>query len=355
MRTARGNWVAFLIGLGFAVLTAEAILQVHYRYRHGLWLFQERDNFIVDYIIGASDPREYTLQPGYSAKNLSINSDGYRGWPVCPTDPTPLICVLGDSVPFGIGVKDRETYPFLLQAELRKAGVRANVLNAGVPSYNLAQAFARYHYEVSPRYLPALVIVQSANDVMLVTHYREKWRPGVTWATIRMKGGLNRSGAAAKLALVNYGRQALGKTAPEEEFHREYAPDRMVTGIRGVLRKHLAYFVERKIPVILLPNDPFYYSAAGDARNRGLKRWSEFAFYHRVWAPLVDAYNRVLADAAEPARGVYFFDSRSLMDARERERLYGDFIHLSPAGNVLLAKALAEFIHREKLIPGSKE
>lgn len=346
MRIRPGNWIAFLIGLACAVLLGETILQGHYRYRHGRWLFQEQDAFVIDYIISAPDRREYTLQPGYSGKNLSINADGYRGWPVCPTDPTPLICVLGDSVPFGVGVRDNQTYPFLLQAEINKSGLVANVLNAGVPSYNLRQAFERFRKEVSPRYRPALVIVQSANDVMLVTHYRDKWTPGVTWATVRMKGGLNRSSFTAKWALYNYGLEAFGKAGPEEEFHREYAPDRMVDGIGRILKEQLAYFSGLNIPVIFLPNDPFYYPGADDSRNRKLKRWREFAFYHRMWAPLVDRYNQTLAEAADPKKGVYFFDSRPLMDSRGREGLYVDFIHLSPAGNALLAEALAEFIRR---------
>lgn len=351
MRIGGGNLIAFFIGLACAILLGEAILQSHYRYRHGRWLFHERDTFVIDYIIPAPDRREYTLQPGHLEKDMSINAEGYRGWPVCPADPTPLICVLGDSVPFGIGVRDKQTYPFLLQSELRKAGLRVNVLNAGVPSYNLRQAFERFRKEVSLRYKPDLVIVQSANDVMLVTHYREKWNPDATWATVRMKGGVNRSRFLAKWAFYNYGLEAFGKSAPEKEFHREFAPDRMAEGISRMLKVQLDYLAGLKIPVILLPNDPFYYPGAGDSRNRELKRWWEFAFYHRMWAPLVDRYNRILADAADPDRGIHFFDSRALMDGLGREGLYADFIHLSPAGNALLAKALAEFIRGENLLP----
>ena len=351
MRTIRGNLLAFLLGLAGAILLGEAILQAHYRLTNGRWLCRSQDIFVIDYIAPAPDRREYTLKPGYAAKGLSVNKDGFRGKPIPPGDRAPLICVLGDSVPFGVEVRDEQAYPFLLQAELRKSGRRVNVLNAGVPSYNLRQAFERFRYEIAPRYRPALVIVQAANDVMLLTHYREKWTPDVTWATVRMKGGLDGSGFLARCALYHYAAAAAGIfPGREKEFHREHAPDRMAEGVRETLVEQLAYFRRLDIPVILLPNDPFYYSGPDKNLNRKLKRWQEFAFYHRIWSRLVDRYNEVLAQAAVPGQRIYFFDSRTTMDARGREGLYADFIHLSPAGNALLAKALAEFIRREGLL-----
>jgi lysophospholipase L1-like esterase len=352
VKTIRGNFLASLLGLTFSFLVGEAILQGHYRVRNGQWLFRQKSNFIIHYIAPAPDRREYTLKPGYVEEGLYINENGFRGSLISPNDPAPLICVLGDSVPFGVDVPDDQTYPFLLQAELCKSGQRVNVLNAGVPSYNLRQSIDRFRYEVVPPYRPGLVIIQAANDVMLATHYREEWTPDVTWATVRMKGGVDYSCAIGRCALYRYvTRAARIHAAREKEFHKEFAPDRMIEGIQDTLARELSRFTRRGISVILLPNDPFYYSGPDRTRNRQLKRWWEYAFYHRIWNRSVDRYNQALADAASRASGVYFFDTRTIMDTQDRGKMYVDFIHLSPAGNAVLAKTLAEFIRRGKLIP----
>jgi len=97
------------------------------------------------------------LKPGFQGEfqgqRVSINRLGLRGAEVpAVRDPrTPRIVCFGESVTFGYGVADTETYPERLQAALAAAGVDAQVLNAGVTGFTSHQVRA-----LAARILPEL-------------------------------------------------------------------------------------------------------------------------------------------------------------------------------------------------------
>jgi lysophospholipase L1-like esterase len=87
----------------------------------------------------ASNPRGYFEPDGGVRK--TINSLGLRGEEVRPEKPpgTYRILGLGDSITFGVGVRDSDTFLRQLQARLNSnapEGRRFEALNAGVQGYN---------------------------------------------------------------------------------------------------------------------------------------------------------------------------------------------------------------------------
>jgi lysophospholipase L1-like esterase len=98
----------------------------------------------------ADPPRGYRLTPGFRGRmtnrveydtEVAINRQGLRGPEVEPLPPGGLrILVLGDSFAFGVGAEQEESYPARLEEILRNRGVRAQVLNAGVPGYSVPDA-----------------------------------------------------------------------------------------------------------------------------------------------------------------------------------------------------------------------
>ncbi len=87
----------------------------------------------------------WSLKPGFSGiflgNRVSINSLGLRGPEVelpKPAGRTRIVC-FGDSVTFGYGVADDESYPAVLAAALRARGVDADVIDAGVTGYTSHQ------------------------------------------------------------------------------------------------------------------------------------------------------------------------------------------------------------------------
>jgi len=66
-----------------------------------------------------------------------INSEGFRGGQVRGKSPgVPRVAVFGDSIAFGYWVAERDAFPAQLESILAP---RAEVLNLGVPGYNLDQ------------------------------------------------------------------------------------------------------------------------------------------------------------------------------------------------------------------------
>jgi hypothetical protein len=93
----------------------------------------------------------YELIPNLSGvtlkfKPVDINSDGFRG-PVYPRQPRPgtiRILGIGDSVMFGWGVREEDSYLRVLEGMLsqHKSDTRFEVINTAVPGYNTAMEVA---------------------------------------------------------------------------------------------------------------------------------------------------------------------------------------------------------------------
>jgi len=89
------------------------------------------------------------------------NSQGFRGtkeYEIIPPKECFRIVVQGDSVTLGYGVKDNETYSYLLQEMLNKDGFRAEVINMAVSGFGTAEEIIQFH-EVAKKYKPDLVIL----------------------------------------------------------------------------------------------------------------------------------------------------------------------------------------------------
>ena len=82
------------------------------------------------------------------------------------TDPgAPVILCVGDSSTYGQGVRMEESYPYQLQAKIRKMGYRVNVVNRGIPGVNTS--VIRYYLPAWLReYRPvAVIILASVNNI----------------------------------------------------------------------------------------------------------------------------------------------------------------------------------------------
>jgi acyl-CoA thioesterase-1 len=77
--------------------------------------------------------------------------------------PVPLVIFLGDSLTAGLGLEENQAYPALLDRDLRRAGIPARVINAGVSGDTTAGGLARLGWLLNQH--PALVVVGlGAND-----------------------------------------------------------------------------------------------------------------------------------------------------------------------------------------------
>jgi lysophospholipase L1-like esterase len=100
---------------------------------------------------------------------VTINSQGFRGRPAASPKPEGQyrIVFIGDSVTFGRGVNDDETFPARAEALLRERfpHMAVDVINAGVDGYNTRQAVGRLR-RLLPDLQPDLVLLGFySNDV----------------------------------------------------------------------------------------------------------------------------------------------------------------------------------------------
>lgn len=111
------------------------------------------------------DPRiNYDLKPSMRVRALrsviTTDSRGFRSPE--PDAAKETIAVLGDSIVFGYGVEDDETVAARLAASLEH---RYNVVNAGVPGYNLRQEAATYATKLRALDPVMLILVFYGNDL----------------------------------------------------------------------------------------------------------------------------------------------------------------------------------------------
>src|SRR3954447_14578051 len=74
---------------------------------------------------------------------VRINRLGIRGPEIGPRRPgVRRVLVLGDSFTFGTGVEEEEAFPARLAAELTRAGIPAEGINAGMGAYGVPDEVA---------------------------------------------------------------------------------------------------------------------------------------------------------------------------------------------------------------------
>lgn len=105
----------------------------------------------------------WTNRPGARSANglYRANASGLRSDREYSTEPSEgvlRIGLFGDSFVHGDGLELEASLAPLLEAALGQRGVRAEVLNFGVPGYGIDQAYLRYRQQ-GGRFRPALVVL----------------------------------------------------------------------------------------------------------------------------------------------------------------------------------------------------
>ena len=232
------------------------------------------------------DPRiGFTLDPGYRGEKVyrsaaggtlvhraevSVSSDGFRGRGLVGRDPTAtdatVILGVGDSLTFGVGVADEETYLAELERQLQTRGA-VRVLNAGVPAWNLSQE-VRWIEERTAGIAPDVILLGFyVNDLEVANTYltgefdqlQSLQLDAPPWAAL--EGGVRARSHLVNLAARWRERRRLAQRHLEtysdlrkllrDRFADERAP-RLLTGYYGRLADHCAANDARCV-VVLFP------------------------------------------------------------------------------------------------------
>ncbi|NVJ48684.1 MAG: SGNH/GDSL hydrolase family protein [Cytophagia bacterium] len=118
----------------------------------------------------------YTNTPNYKFEDNKHNSLGYRGEEIeieKEQGKARIVCI-GGSTTYSDGVKDyKESYPYLLEKDLVRRGINAEVINAGTPGYYTIQNLQNYYLKIHELKPDFVIIYHGINDL----HTRLVWPP----------------------------------------------------------------------------------------------------------------------------------------------------------------------------------
>jgi len=133
-----------------------------------------REIWQIDGVFQIDEDLIYSLRPSSSrvltteefTEQATVNERGLRDGPLKkPSSFQKRIVVLGDSMTFGHGVNQDETFPNQLEALFSMDGKAVDVLNAGVKGYGPDQSFKFYVTRLQDLSPNLLVFTLFANDV----------------------------------------------------------------------------------------------------------------------------------------------------------------------------------------------
>jgi lysophospholipase L1-like esterase len=151
----------------FALVAAEGVLRIYVAmrgwtpncYAAQLTLFRPHP------VVGCDLAPNFRLRSGTFV--ISTNSLGFRGPEMRSQKPTGTkrIAIVGGSAVFGYLVNDGQEAARLLQEGFRSDGCAVEVINAGVPGYNLFQSLVRYEETVAPLAIDIVILYAGFNDL----------------------------------------------------------------------------------------------------------------------------------------------------------------------------------------------
>jgi hypothetical protein len=320
------------------LLLIELGLQAGYFLIRGRFIW-ERDEFRVGrYYMIVNDERYVSLRPGARESrdgwDVEIDEHGFRVGDNALSNTHPNIAVIGDSVPFGLGIAGRETYPSILQEFLRAKGDLHGVINAAVPAYSLDQAVQRYRYELAGRYDIDVLVLQIYDPAMSFLQLGPDWDVTKSWWNFP---GKYRTGRESSMLIysalwnVIYHVRLLARFEGEQlDVDDKAAIDRYVGSIKASL-DHLERLAEeghvRTILLLPVTLQPTIWKTSSDR--------------HRLALTLL---NNALRDATQRYANMRFVDTRTLFASDTDGENFIDACHLSPRGARRVASMLSEAI-----------
>jgi lysophospholipase L1-like esterase len=245
----------------------------------------------------------YELKPSrrwiFKGGHTTTNGEGLRGHEVSRDKPRGVrrVVGLGDSVAFGWGVDDEQTFLSLLESRLRGDGVEA--LNFGVPGYNTPQEVAVFRTKAAS-FQP---------DVVLLTYCMNDWALPYL---LRSEGGLIES----PNLLERLGRDVF------ERVRRQYEHLQGLRNVERALRELGAETRRLGVPVVF-----YVYPTEGEHAAEWRSVTRELGWVH------VDLHKA-------------FDDHVRQHGLRDRSALYLSMEdqHPNPAGHRVIADALEPIV-----------
>ena len=344
-----GRLSLLLVGTAIGILLCEALVV----------LFDLGPRFYVifrEHIQPSENPRlKYELRSGAPDGYFRISPGGLRdrGFPEASPDGVFRVAAIGDSVTYGGGVEQLATWPKQLEVLMndgRARGADVEVINFGVPGYNVRQIAERMRV-LGLRYEPDLIVYGYVlNDPQEFSREVVALRSLARQRQAR-RGRLERLLSHSRLFLM--ARHLAGARGEAEPPPRPVlAPDPAYQGIkRDPLGGYFRSLHKEQAGSRLLASgldELAELSAASDVPIA----LAIFPLFLDVASsyPLSDVHEIVARAAAE--RGMPVLDLAPVYArASRRSELYADFLHPNSLGHREAAKAIWVWLCQGELVP----
>ena len=105
------------------------------------------------------------VQPASNPKTAMTNANAVAPATVTNAKASKIIA-FGDSLTIGLGLTEKESYPFLLQEKLKAGGFDYEVINAGVSGDTSAGGLERIDWALNQPNVEILILELGANDML---------------------------------------------------------------------------------------------------------------------------------------------------------------------------------------------
>ena len=117
----------------------------------------------------------YVLNPSYKENGITHNLQGFRSLKEYHFNGKDTILCMGGSTTYGVGVSDKETFPYILSEILK-----CDVVNAGIPahhSYHILLRLEELLKQIHPKYL---ILYIGHNDISFYLDTPKEWKENST-------------------------------------------------------------------------------------------------------------------------------------------------------------------------------
>jgi lysophospholipase L1-like esterase len=276
--------------------------------------------------------------------DIRINDLGFRGGPIEVPKPDGVvrIAALGDSVTFGFGVAEDDTYPARLAALLAAdaAPRRVEWINAGVPGFSSWQGVRHLQQHVLPTRPDVVIVLFGWNDGWRGQAPDSAWNPGALQTVIQSSRlfAFGRRAAASLLGRLGWQHDdpaGIAPRVPVLDFERNIAE------IVARIREAGASPVLLTAPAAFGPHVPpdSYFRQGWTVPREDLEPM------HQRY---VEAARRVAAATATP-----LVDCARLVPA-DSSLFLADGYHPNKAGISIMADAIAASVRQLRLVRDSR-
>lgn len=295
---------------------------------------------------------------------IRVNSLGLRGPNVGPKEPDEFrILAIGDSITFGDYMDESLTIPALLEKELKQAGKKVTVLNAGLPGATASDEF--YHYmELQEQIKPDLVLIGAyLNDAAQTRKFYVK--------TLRFPFNKSRflTWAFQRFQLIDMDSLFSAKemTDVSSDWREEFRAGRNLSSGDSLGRRDGFDFE------IYNAHNDFglgWSSEAWDRLDKIYSSWFEIAKRNGtkvalhafpVWFQTYaadnvlstypqESFQRICAASDVPYLDLLPYLRQVAASGMQKSDLLWDHCHYKVAGNELVAKHIAEWLVRDGLV-----